>query len=459
MTRALRGALLVVAGFAALQAVLFGLLIAGAAVPDRTVATQLVSDIEEDRYGPSAMPDRMGGSADSFTECVVAGTGLGRPDLGVVDRAALMPRLASCKGVDGQIRALAAGQEPDGVGYYFRYWAGYTVVTKPAIALFGLAGVRVIVGAVLVASLGGLLWAVGRTVSPSAGVVLVAPLVLASNVMSTPSTSFSQALSIATYLACAAATALAAARSRSIGLLAVGVSAALFCYIDLLTTPAAAWMLAVSVAAGATWTRTRRLTDTAVAMIAGGVVWPVAFGATWATRWLLAVPVAGADVVRQDVMDKILFRTSGAAEGVVPGLGEATKVNVHYWLHHVTTARATLALVALVVLVMAVVMVRRALTGDADGFRPLAAALLIGAPAILAVVWYEALSNHSQIHEFFTYRNIPVALGVVAFAAVAAASRSGAATMSPEGAGGTGSGRHDEAYQPAPSDERDVVPG
>ncbi|GAA4398285.1 hypothetical protein GCM10023168_04220 [Fodinibacter luteus] len=430
--KVIRTTLLLLCGFVVLQAVLFGLLVAGAAVPDRAVATQLVSDLAESRYGPPGAIDRMGGTADTFTECVVAGTGLGRPDLGVVDRAALMPRLASCNGGDVQIRAVVSGEEIDGLGYYFRYWAGYTVVTKPAIAWWGLGGLRVLVGAILVAALLGLVWAVSRTVSALAAAALVAPLVVASNVMSTPSTSLSQALSIATYLGCAAGTALAASRSMSWGLLSVGVSAALFCFMDLLTTPAAAWMLSVAVAAGVTWVRTKGLKDTSFSMVVAGALWPLAFAATWASRWIIAVPAAGAGVVRRDVVDKMLFRSSGAAEGVRPSLGVPTSVNVRYWFEHVPTARVAIAAVALLVLVMMTVMVRRALRGGPDGFRPLVAAGVIGLPAGIAVVWYEVLSNHSQIHEFFTYRNLPVALGVVGFAVVAAAERRSSVAAAPE---------------------------
>ena len=418
--RAVRTALMVVAGFVLLQVVFFVLLVGGAAVPDSAVARSLARDVAAGAYGPSGMKDRMGGGADTFTECVVAGTGLSAPDLGVLDRAALMPRLDSCKGGATQIRALARGEQVDGFVPYFRYWAGYTVLTKPLIAMFGLTGLRVLVGAALVAALGWVVWAVRRTVSTGAALALVAPLVVASNVMSTPSTSVSHAITISTYLACAGATALAAARSLNWGLIAVGASAAIFCFIDLLTTPAAGWMLSTAVLAGVTWVRTAGLRQTLQAVVLGGIIWPVAFGATWFTRWLIAVPAAGVDVVRRDVVDKVLFRTSGEYPGVRAGLGAATSVNVQYWVNHVATARATSVGVS-VVIVVAVGLIMRQRRRTRVGVLPtLAAGALIACPAALGALWYEALSNHSQIHEFFTDRNLPVSLGVLAFAALAA---------------------------------------
>ena len=42
-------------------------------------------------------------------------------------------------------------------------------------------------------------------------------------------------------------------------------------------------------------------------------------------------------------------------------------------------------------------------------------------PALITPVWYGLLRNHSQIHEPFTYANVPAAVGVVMAAAILAA--------------------------------------
>jgi hypothetical protein len=61
-------------------------------------------------------------------------------------------------------------------------------------------------------------------------------------------------------------------------------------------------------------------------------------------------------------------------------------------------------------------------------------------------VWYEALSNHSQIHSFFTYRGVPTALGIALFAcAVTTLGRRG----------GPEAGRH-EAAVPVESEKEGV---
>ena len=88
----------------ALQFVLMGLLVVGQTVPDKPIVDNLLSAIKEGTYGPSAIPDRMGTQSDTFTECVVVGTGLGAdPEESARSRAARMPRMGYCVGGAGVV--------------------------------------------------------------------------------------------------------------------------------------------------------------------------------------------------------------------------------------------------------------------------------------------------------------------------------------------------------------------
>ena len=412
---------LCVGGFALLQLVFFLLLVGGAAVPDKPIVDQLAKDVRAGDYGPSSAPDRMGGASDTFTECVVVGTGLGGRPMNPVRKAGLMPRISNCALGSQEILRLAAGRSA-GVGpnaYYFRYWAGYTALTRPALAAFGMTGLRVIAGGLLFLSLFLAARTVGRHTNGWAAAGLLTPLVLATNLTSTPSTSFSQALSIATYLFGVALCAWAARRSLAWGLVAVAGSAALFCFIDLLTTPAIGWALSAATVAAVRYARTQRVRDAFVAVLAAGFVWPLAFASTWVSRWVLAIPFAGWSAVRANVGTTISYRTEGALPGVVKDqLWAATAKNWNYWLDTVATARTVLWVGLAVALVALVLAFRR---GRAHGV----AALVLLLPALVVPLWYEALRNHSQIHSFFVYRCVPAGLGVVVFGTLVAARRPG----------------------------------
>ena len=73
------------------------------------------------------------------------------------------------------------------------------------------------------------------------------------------------------------------------------------------------------------------------------------------------------------------------------------------------TSRVVLVVALLVAALGALGSLRR-------GLRGLAPVLMVALPAAVVPLWYEALRNHSQLHAFFVYRCIPVALGILMFA-------------------------------------------
>ncbi|WP_294565677.1 hypothetical protein [uncultured Arthrobacter sp.] len=429
-----------VGGFVALQIVFFLFLVVGQAVPDRPILTHLIHSINAGTYGPSSTPDRMGGTSDAFTECVVVGTGLGsNPGESAFDRAVYMPRISNCaRGVE-DIRLLAAGGDPVN-GDYYKYWAGYTIITRPVLALAGMDGVRIVAGAMLLGSLVLAFSQVARRTSKYAALALMGPVLLATNIMSTPSTSFSQAISLSFIFLSTALVAWGAGggRARLAGSTILG--AALFCFVDLLTTPAIPWALASAVAAAVTYRRFGKLAGTVAAGVGVAVLWPLSFFLTWASRWAIAALFLGWNEVTTFVRGNVEYRTAGKETWLDTAFGAPTRANALFWLNHVPTSRLVLLAVLLLGVVTLLIAVRR------GGVRRIGVAMVLALPVLVVPVWYEALSNHSQIHAFFTYRAVPVALGICLFAcAIAMVERRRDA----------GTGRH-EAVAPAEPQKESV---
>ncbi|MFI7583651.1 hypothetical protein ACH9DO_07650 [Kocuria sp. M1N1S27] len=423
-----------------LQFVFFGLLVAAQAVPDRPIVQNLLSSVEAGTYGPNSVPDRMGGVADTFTECVLVGTGLGAaPDESAFSRAVRMPRIASCAGGEADLRALAgdsavAAEELPIDGNYFRYWAGYTLLTRPVLALFGLEGLRIVSGTLMVASLAGAFLAVRARTSVPVALALTLPFLVGTNMLSTPSTSFSHSLSIAAAFLSVLLTAAGAGRSTRMGLFGAALGAAVFCYVDLLTTPAVPWIMSAFVLGAAVWCRTRRTVQALGATVTAGVVWVAAFAVTWVSRWTFAVVFLGLDETLSVVRGKVAERTGGEWDGVSDVFGAGVRSNVEYWWNTVPTS----SLVLLGCTVAALVGLGLAVARGGPG--RLVVAAVLGAPALVVPVWYIVLSNHSQIHEFFVNRNVPAALAVATAAALVAAARPRTADASPEARPGPASG-------------------
>ncbi|MEO8219371.1 MAG: hypothetical protein ABI563_01120 [Specibacter sp.] len=403
---------------AVLQIVFFGLLVAGQAVPDKVIADQLAVDIHYGTYGPDRLPDRMGSSSDTFTECIVAATGLGHDGENLFIRAAYMPRLGSCAGGAAPILKLAAGEQlpSNQVASYSKYWAGYTIITRPAIALFGLTGMRIIAGAMLLCSVLAAVAVLGRRTTKWAAAGLLIPLALASNLMSTPSTSFSQAISISFIFLGVAIAAWGARKSMAWTIFAVGLSAALFCYVDLLTTPGIPWAWTTAAAAGVVYAKTRQMKPTLVVGIVAAAVWILAFAGTWVSRWVFAAMFLGIRSTYATMVSNIEFRTAGSHENVEHVLFAPTLANWEYWFGHISTAGFVLAGSGIAILVALVIAWRR------HGARSVVMWPILGLPALVVPIWWEALSNHSQIHMFFSNRGVPALLGVLLFAAFLLAS-------------------------------------
>lgn len=407
----------VAATAAGLVAVLATLLVLAEAVPDGAVVRQLDQALDRGQFGQELVPDAFGGLHDGFTECVVLGFGLGAPPepMGLVARAAWAPRIGSCEDGVEQVRALAAGEEV-AAGPYYRYWNGYAPLTRPTLALVGVTGLRVVAGIVLAAAGLFAAIAVGRRLGTMATVALAGPLLLASNVLATPAGSLTHALSLAAAFVGTGLVAVGADRGGAAGAAVAAASgAALFVYVDLLTTPALPWAWAAFVAAAVPAVRGASPGRVARSGLAAGLAWPAAWALTWATRWLLAAAVHGTEVLTS-IGQVSRFRVSGEAAGVQDAVGAALRANLGWWWDRHATARVVLALAVVAVLTSLVVAARR----DRGGAR-VGLAVLLAAPALVVPVWYELLSNHSQLHAFFTYRGVPAAVGVAVAACVVAA--------------------------------------
>jgi hypothetical protein len=410
----LRGLPRVVGLVLVLQLVFFALLVAGAALPDRPVVEHLHADARSGAYGPSGEPDGQGGRATSFTDCVAAGTGLGEPGYSAFERALRMPRLGSCSQGARQLARLAHGEPPGQRLEYFRYWAGYTVLTRPVLAVAGMDGMRLVAGGLFGLALMAMVLAVSRATSVGYLCALTVPLLVSSNVLTVPATAFSHALSLAVTFAGVACVAAASRYGAQTVLLAAAGSACVFNFVDLLTTPAMPWAMTAAVAATATFTRTRRLADAFQIGVVTSGVWFAAYTLTWVSRWVIAVVFLGWGHVMDVVLGIAKFRVDGDYRAVSHALGAAVLRNGRTWLAVPVTPELVLVGSTLCAVGALVLAWRR------HGAGQLVVAAVLAAPALVAPAWMLVLSNHSQIHDVFVYRTVPVSVGIAVGACVVA---------------------------------------
>ncbi|GAA2567666.1 hypothetical protein [Microbacterium binotii] len=424
----------VVVVYALAQIVFLLSTVAAAAVPNTAVVAALAQgasqhlwnaiDYPADGIGHVTQRFSFAGVSDAFTQCIALTMQTPGGD-GAWESAMAGRHLGTCSLALPSITEMAAGGSASEVYTYNRYWNGFTLLTRPALALGGVGAVRVSVAVLLIVAVVVAAIVLSRRVSPLAPLVLV-PVFLSTNIATSTMDAFPHALSFAVILFGMAAGARFATEPLPSLVIVAALSASVFNFVDFLLNPPVAWALFVFAAVAARWRRGDRPRPLLAAAGAAGLGWIAGYAATWVTRWVLAVLTFG-DSAWQEILSVISTRLQGQNPDLVtPGPFQPTLRNTLFWLGTIPTSRfvAVAALVVVIVSLVIVLVQRR--------WRALGMMAVLAAPAVLVPVWLELLNNHSQIHVFFVYRAIPVAVGIVAISALlVAVGRRATPTVSP----------------------------
>lgn len=385
------------------------------------------ADYPSDGIGHAVPAFPFAGVSDAYTQCIALTMNVPTVGAGLWDAALAGRHLGTCSAAVPALGQIAAGVDAPFLSYN-RYWNGYSALTRPLLLLGGVGMVRIVIAVLFAAALVFAAVMLSRHVSRVAPLVLL-PLVLSTNVLTQPTDSFPHALAFAVLLTGMGLGARWGSEPLPFVFLGAAAVASVFNFVDYLLNPPVAWALFVFAVVAARWSAGRgRLRGLWAAGGIAAIGWVVGYGATWMTRWVLAVATFG-DSAWQEILGVIGNRLQGQVDGLVlPGPLEATRRNTQFWLETIPTAPAV-AVAALVTFIACLVwmLVRR------EWVR-LGAFAAMAAAALLVPMWFELLNNHSQIHLFFVYRAVPTAVGVAAAAALVAVftrRASGAAPVRP----------------------------
>lgn len=375
-------------------------------VPDRLIVGALREASAAGAVSPTEYRGTpLGTRSDRFTECLVFTTGLGETgDKGFLAEALSAGNLGSC---EQAIPPLARGESPKAAQPYERFWHGYTILTRPALAVVGVDGMRVISAWLVLASLAFFVWMFpGHRL---AGFTLAAVYLVTTDLLFLPdSTSHAVGAALSFFGAGLVGWVLRSGRSQHLAASAL-VSGSLYAFGDLLATPALSAVLATHTAAAGAWAVARRRRPALVAVGVAGGGWLAGWALTWGTKWLLVVALYGFDRFQLNVLDQILFRRSGDYPGVDKSFGAGVVAPVRYWFAlNPLGSVAALVVVLLLVLLVLVVLKR--------GGASLADVGIMAIPVLGVLLWLEFASNHSQIHTFFSFRNVAACFAVLASA-------------------------------------------
>jgi hypothetical protein len=347
-------------------------------------------------------------SGDRFTDCATLGMGL-QPGVPASVEGITAPRPTATSDNHPCDDLKAAAADPTKVVWIRteRYWNGARVFSAPLASLVPILALKLINLAVLVIISVVFVIQSARLLGAGATIGLFAPVLFCCDYVRiwhvTPHT-------VSTAVILGGGAMFAAAVRGEAGLLKLVLLSALcgsvFNFVDLLVNPP--WMpmlLAFFVMTmPAPITQRQKL---AVALLCVGA-WFSAYAVTWFFKWVFDYVVDPAFDVRSDVLTTMAFRLDG-------DYGKVVHIPLFPSLKTFGAAIATwgLPLFACFVLV-----VGKALKGRAFDRR---AFFWLAWPVLIPIVWFETLSNHTQIHTMFVIRSAAAAIGVVAAAALMAA--------------------------------------
>lgn len=384
----------------------------GELVPDRMVARSLHDARVDGSLSPTAQqPTRFGGVADHTTECGEISFGLGESaDAGFFETLARGTILGPCERLIAALDSFDRnGQLPEG-STNLRYWHGASTLFRPLLVLVGLPGVRLLSFGVLIAAVASLGRQVRRIAGTGAAVGLLGPVVATTDLAEVGHVAHhALALAVAFGGAGVALRVTQRTPTPSAAFLAALLAGAAFVYVDLLTNAPGAWILVVAMVILAVRSTEARPLRVAGFAVAAGTGWLVGYAGMWAGKWLFAALMLGRDQVWDDVSSTIEKRIDGESQWSEATFGAAIDKNLDTWLTQPLTAVVLLASAV----VVSAVLIRATRTATPGGLAVVAVA---ASPALIPFVWFEIASNHSQIHHWFTYRSLPIALGVALLA-------------------------------------------
>lgn len=380
-------------------------------VPDRWVVEVLEEAAASGALTRAEQPfDDAGAQVDRWSECITMSVGLGESaGQSILDTAALAPHLGPCRRLIDNLSPYDGATAAAASSTYLRYWHGSVVVVRPVLAAFGVGGMRVVGMLAVIVSGAALVGVVRRRVGLAAAVGLAAPVVLTTSVLSLPG-SIHQALAFSVGVGGAALAATVSAgglSSSRVWYPAVAAGAA-FVYVDLLTVVPGQWALLAAGVGTMAMRAGRSIAATAGWMLLAGCGWLIGYAGMWSGKWVFAALIVGRRRVVDDVRSTISQRLNGESDWSEPGFGSAIGKNIEQFGDR---PFAITLLVVILALVLATVVRRPA--------SEVATRSVVASTALVPLIWFETLSNHSQIHAWFTYRSIPMALGIVAMAFLA----------------------------------------
>jgi len=297
----------------------------------------------------------------------------------------------ACHGLHQAVSGTETSWQP-----YFRYWHGYRVILVPLVTLFPLWFVKIINALMVAATCAALCIALSKRGGAAVATIFLATFLCLSDVLFIWRTS-THSISLAYILAGTSlfATALRKDWQAHNLIVMAAVMGSAFNFIDFLVNPPMMPMLI------AVFVLLANRRDAGMLALATVIAWFAGYAETWVAKWLLAyLAMPSSAGVVSDILSTIEVRTVGALNGV-------------YLVPLAATVRAFLRALnrvgVIVPLIILLAVAHYAATVSRIEWRR---ALWLSSPILVSLLWFEALSSHTQFHLTVSSRSAAMAFAI-----------------------------------------------
>lgn len=178
-------------------------------------------------------------------------------------------------------------------------------------------------------------------------------------------------------------------KSRDKQFMLLFVTGSLTAYFDLMTTPLLTLCVPLLVILSDKEIQQESLFNIFKRLFFLSLIWGVGFAFTWAAKWVIATWVTGTNVIA-DAIGTSLYRVNGD----IPYMPSYTVWDALY-------ANLSKCPWGLILALLVVLVVMACFAFKKKGVK---LAVVYSIVALFPIVWYVAISNHSAVHCWFTYR-------------------------------------------------------
>ena len=288
------------------------------------------------------------------------------------------------------------------INQYPRYWHGYMLYLRPLSVLFQITEIRYLGMLAFQILLFWSAWMIAKKTRPAYAVLYVLSIATGNAALSSVCLQFLSTFLVLFVSIGVLMSGYEKLRTKELGFfLFFFVVGMMENFFDFLTYPIITLGIPLILLL---WMRVRDekadLKDNLLFTIWSSISWGVGYALTWIAKWGITTVVLGVRYFIRN-LSVIEYRLNGSEEEPLDRIGTLQK-NLKAWLNIRDNGMISWSKVVIVIAVIALILL---IWKKAKDMKTILAYLPMLLVAAYPYIWYLVMSNHSQIHYWYTYRN------------------------------------------------------